>query len=204
MPRVPSDRITAADRQSSADATSDVETGSDGRQRPVLPITVRRVRPAEYRSVGDMAVAGYQADGLLDFSDGVADHYTPQLRDIATRDAQAEVWVAVDQADRPLGTVTWCAPGSPWREIAAEPDQGEFRMLSVPPANRRGGVAGALVNACLERAARDRMTQVLLSSLPQMQAAQRLYAALGFERAPELDHRPIPPVWLMAFRKTLD
>jgi hypothetical protein len=33
-----------------------------------------------------------------------------------------------------------------------------------------------------------------------MTAAHRLYAALGFVRAPELDWRPIPQVELLGFR----
>lgn len=164
---------------------------------------VRRVQPIEYADVGELTVAGYRADGLLEqepqVGPSIDHHYTPRLRDTATRDAEAEVWVAVD-GDQILGTVTWCPPGSPWREIATRSDQGEFRMLAVPPAHRGAGVAKALVAACLERARADRMREILLSSQPQMVAAQRLYRSFGFSRAPEFDHRPIPSVQLWAFR----
>jgi hypothetical protein len=48
------------------------------------------------------------------------------------------------------------------------------------------------------------MRDVLISSLPQMTAAHALYREFGFERAPELDHRPKPQVDLWAFRLVLE
>jgi GNAT superfamily N-acetyltransferase len=68
--------------------------------------------------------------------------------------AAAEVWVA-ELAGRLVGTVTWCPPGSQYREIASRDDQAEFRMLAVDPTVRRQGVARALVDACLARARAD-------------------------------------------------
>lgn len=153
----------------------------------------------EYAEIGALTVAAYQADGLLG---GGADPYERQLRDSQSRDRTAEVLVAVD-ADRVLGTLTWCPPGSPWRELATETDQGEFRMLAVAPTGRRRGVARALVIACLVRARREQMREMVISSLPEMTAAHALYRDLGFVRAPELDHEPAPSVGLWGFRLKL-
>ncbi|MEZ5090848.1 MAG: GNAT family N-acetyltransferase, partial [Micropruina sp.] len=119
-------------------------------------VDVRRVRPEEYAAVGELTVAAYLHDGLLNADNGSAGHYTSLLRDTAARDGQAEVWVAVDDRDHLLGTVTWCPPGSPWREVAHRDDQAEFRMLAVPPANRRRGAARALAEACVNRALAER------------------------------------------------
>lgn len=166
----------------------------------VAPVTVRRARPAEHEAVGELTVAAYRADELLE---GAHDHYAPRLRDAAGRDDDAEVWVAVDRSGDVLGTVTWCPPGSPWREVAARRDQGEFRMLAVAPAGRRRGVARALVEACVARARTEGMREILLSSLPDMTAAHGLYRSLGFVRAPEHDHSPLPAVRLWAFRLDL-
>lgn len=177
------------------------EIGNDGGRAG--HVSVRRADPDEYEAVGELTVAAYRADGLLRGADGSADHYAPVLRDTATRDAQAEVWVAVDDHDALLGTVTWCPPGSPYREIAHSPDEAEFRMLAVPPALRRRGAARALVLACISRARAEGMRAVLLSSLPQMTAAHGLYRDLGFLRAPDLDHHPIPLVDLWAFQLSL-
>ena len=99
-----------------------------------------------------------------------------------------------------LGTVTWCPPGSPWRELSRDAHQAEFRMLAVAPAGRRRGLARALVEACLDRARRDAMTEVVIWSHPRMLGAHDLYARMGFERAPDLDGSPVPGVVITADR----
>ena len=76
-------------------------------------------------------------------------------------------------------------------------------MLAVAPAGRGHGVGRALVEACLERARTAGMTEVVMSSLPEMTTAHRLYGTFGFTRAPELDFTPAPQVDLWAFRLPL-
>jgi GNAT superfamily N-acetyltransferase len=164
---------------------------------------VRVAEPAEYADAGRITADGYRADDLLRRTDGLIDFdYQAQLTDASRRAREAELLVAVDDG-QVLGTVTWCPPSSPWRELATRPDQAEFRMLSVAAAGRRRGVARALVNACLDRARAQGMHEVLISSLPQMTAAHALYREFGFERAPELDHSPKPDVHLWALRLNL-
>jgi GNAT superfamily N-acetyltransferase len=113
---------------------------------------VRVAEPAEYAEAGSITADGYRADDLLRRTDGLVDFdYQAQLTDASRRAREAELLVAVDDG-QVLGTVTWCPPLSPWREVATRPDQAEFRMLSVAAAGRRRGVGRALVNACLDRA----------------------------------------------------
>jgi len=146
----------------------------------------------------------YRIDDLLRRADGLIDTaYEAELTDAGRRAREAELLVAVENG-HVLGTVTWCPPTSPWRELATEQDQAEFRMLSVAAAGRRRGVGRALVTTCLERARAEHMREVLLSSLPQMTKAHALYREFGFVPAPELDHSPKPHVHLWAFRLTLD
>ena len=96
---------------------------------------IRRVRPEEYADVGAVTVAAYEP-----FLTDAEDHYREQLADVAGRDREAEVWVAVpDDGDAILGNVTVCPAGSPWREIA-EDGEGEFRMLAVAPEAQGQGV----------------------------------------------------------------
>jgi hypothetical protein len=45
---------------------------------------------------------------------------------------------------------------------------------------------------------------VVISSLPQMAAAHRLYTRLGFRRLPERDWTPVPGVDLIAFTVDLE
>ena len=157
---------------------------------------VRRVRPDEHERAGDVCVAAY--DPLLT---GAEDDYRERLHDVATRDAQAEVWVAVVD-DEVVGVVTYCPPGSPWREIGRE-DEGEFRMLAVDPAAQGTGAGTALARLCEERAREDGATGMALSSLATMHAAHRIYARLGYQREPGRDWSPVAGVELLAFSKAL-
>ena len=169
-----------------------------------MSFLIRVAEPSEYAEAGRVTAEAYRIDDLLQRADGLIDTaYEAELTDAGRRAREAELLVAVEDG-QVLGTVTWCPPTSPWRELATEQDQAEFRMLSVAAAGRRRGVGRALVAACLERARAEGMREVLLSSLPQMTAAHALYREVGFVRSPELDHSPKPHVHLWAFRMTLD
>jgi GNAT superfamily N-acetyltransferase len=110
---------------------------------------VRAALPGEYAEAGRVTTEGYHADDLLRRPDGLIDNdYEARLTEVDRRAREAELMVAVD-GDKVLGTVTWCPPTSPLRELTTRPDQAEFRMLSVPPAGRRRGVSRGLVEACL-------------------------------------------------------
>jgi ribosomal protein S18 acetylase RimI-like enzyme len=110
------------------------------------------------------------------------------------------VLVAVDEAsDRVLGCVTYVpGPGTPLSELAG-PDEAEFRMLGVAPDAQGRGVGEALVRACIARARAEGRVRLVLSTTDPMEAAQRLYARLGFRRAPSRDWEPVPGVRLIVY-----
>jgi GNAT superfamily N-acetyltransferase len=157
-------------------------------------VELRRIRPEEHDAAGDVCVAAYQP-----FLTGAEDDYAERLHDVATRAAQAEVWVALVDG-RVVGNVTYCPPGSPWREIGRE-HEGEFRMLAVDPAAQGVGAGTALARLCEDRARAHGATGMALSSLATMTTAHRVYARLGYERDPDRDWSPLPGVDLLAFRK---
>ncbi|WP_457206590.1 GNAT family N-acetyltransferase [Nocardioides sp. P5_C9_2] len=157
---------------------------------------LRRARPEELPALGELTVAAYS-----DFTLGPDDPYVARLRDTASRAAHGELWVAVEDGEL-LGCVTWCPPGSPWRELAGE-HEGEFRMLAVAPAARGRGAGSALAVRCEERAKEHGATAMVLSSLPRMTHAHRIYTRLGYRRAPSRDWDPMPGVHLIAFTKEL-
>jgi len=156
-------------------------------------LEVRRALADELAAAGDVTVAAYDADGFA------GPHYVERLRDAATRDREAEVWVAVDDDSAVLGCVTYCPPGSPWREIAADDSEGEFRMLAVTPAARGRGVGRTLVQHCLERTRELGQQRLVLCTERGMTAAHRLYAGFGFTRLPERDWAPLPGINLLAY-----
>jgi ribosomal protein S18 acetylase RimI-like enzyme len=164
----------------------------------VSDAVVRPLVPGEEAEVARITVAAYAAEGYL----VTDDPYALVLADVGSRTRGAEVWVA-ELDGRVVGTVTWCAPGSVYREVSTTDDQAEFRMLAVDPQVRRQGVAQVLVDACLARARADGVREVLLCSLPEMVPAHGLYQRLGFVRAPELDWSPRESLLLWAFRLPL-
>ena len=172
----------------------------------VSELVLRRARPDETEAVGALTVAGYDVEGYLTLPDGsFDDDYGSFLADAASRLRDADLMVAVDpESDRILGTTTWCPPGSPFRELATQDHQGEIRTLSVAPDARGRGVGSALVDWCLDEARRTGLGEIVLSSLPVMHAAHRLYEARGFVRRPDLDWSPYQGVDLWGFSLALD
>lgn len=166
-------------------------------------LEVRPARPDELEVAGAVTVAGYEADGHLVRPDGGYDEvYAARLADAAARARDSLVLVAVE-ADVVLGCVTWCPPGSSWRELGDGDAHGELRMLGVAPAARGRGVGGALLDACLDEARAAGLAEVRLCSLPEMTGAHRLYATRGFVRRPDLDWSPFPDVVLRGFSLAL-
>jgi len=100
-----------------------------------------------------------------------------------------------------VGTVTAAGAGTPFSDIG-EPGEMEIRMLAVAPEARRQGVARQLVAACEVAAVAAGADAVVLSTVPAMAAAQRLYETLGYRRTPERDWA-IHGLHLLTYRKEL-
>jgi ribosomal protein S18 acetylase RimI-like enzyme len=161
-------------------------------------LRVRRAAAADHEAIGEVTVAAYE-----EFSNAAEAGYVAYLRDAASRDREAELWVAEDEVTgEVLGSVTLCPVGSPWREIGTD-DEGEFRMLAVSPAAQGRGVGSALMDLVVSRAREDGRTGIVLSSLAAMTAAHHIYERQGFIRVPDRDWSPAPGVDLLAFRKEL-
>lgn len=160
-----------------------VRVGEDGVGSPPevrAPVEVREVGPGERVRAGEVVAAAYLAQGLV----SPQDEYTAMLRDVDQRLAHATVLVALIEGEV-VGSITLTVADTPESEIA-EPGELEARMLGVHPASSRRGVASALIEGSV-RLARERGLRLVLSTLPAMRAAQRLYAAIGLERAPDRD-----------------
>jgi ribosomal protein S18 acetylase RimI-like enzyme len=87
-----------------------------------------------------------------------------------------------------VGMLIVVAPGSPAARLAG-PDEAEMHLLAVLPEARGRGVGAALVDAAVAAARETGARRMVLWTQPSMAAAQRLYAAAGFARAPERDAR---------------
>jgi ribosomal protein S18 acetylase RimI-like enzyme len=167
---------------------------------------IREARPGELAAVGDLRVAAYEAGGFL--SPG----YAPELRALGTQ-GDGTVLIAVpdddmspgsagagdgDGAGKIAGTimlVTWPLAG----ELVGGPDEAEIRALAVAPGVQHGGVGTGLLLTALNWAELAGARRVVLSTLPGMRAAHRLYERNGFRRLPDRDWSPRPGVQLLAY-----
>ena len=154
---------------------------------------IRLALPTEYDEVGELTAEAYANDGFIPANSD----YGLTLRNAADRAAKAELWVAADGANL-LGTVTFCTPGSVYREVANE-GEGEFRMLCVSPKARGLGLGTALTVHCMQRSLDLGYTRIVMCSAWNMTTAHRLYERLGFTRIPERDWSPLPGTDLFAF-----
>lgn len=162
-----------------------------------MPPDIRRANPDELDAVGRLTVDAYVSGGVIP-----ADApYLAFLGDATSRDAEAELWVAVD-ARGVVGTVTYVEPGSALCEIARD-GEAEIRTLAVAPTASGEGIGEALTRHAVERAREHGFRSLVLSSSTTMHTAHRLYERLGFTRLPERDWSPVPGVQLVAYRLPL-
>ncbi|MBE7701174.1 GNAT family N-acetyltransferase [Oerskovia sp. Sa1BUA8] len=156
-----------------------------GRAAPDAAVTVRLVTPAEHEAVADLLEAAYGHEY------SISESYRTVLRDVASRAAEHDVWVAVDDGTgEVLGTVATPLPGRHISPLALDGEL-DFRLLGVAPAARGRGIGTTLTLHVLDVARAQGAQRVVMSSGPQMVRAHRLYEALGFQRLPERETRVI-------------
>ena len=100
------------------------------------------------------------------------------------------------------GTVTYVGELGPYAE-SDDPEASWIRMLAVDPAFRGRGVGATLVEWCVARARESGRARLVLHTTEPMKDAQRLYARLGFDRAPDLDWQGQRGNWLRGYRMEL-
>ncbi len=162
-------------------------------------IVVRPARDDELDAAGAVVAEAYLTEPGM----GPHDDYLDVIRDARGRAAETDVLVAVDPDGTILGCVSYVRDHtSPYAEVEREGEAG-FRMLGVAPAARGRGVGTALVEACLDRARAAGRTAVAISSGDSWVTSHRVYARLGFVRAPERDFDPVPGVSLIAWVRPL-
>ena len=79
-----------------------------------------------------------------------------------------------------------------------ERDGEPFRMLGVAP-EARGAASGRPSFVAASPGLAQRVGAYRDLTVPTMEAAHRLYERLGFRRAPDRDHIPVPGVQLWAY-----
>lgn len=163
---------------------------------PAGSLRVEPARPEDHGRIGELTVRTYVDGGLA------PDDYVPQLADVASRAAQAELLVARDGDGRIVGSVALVLSGE-FGEVTTSDDEAAFRMLVVDAAAQGRGIGELLVRGCLDRARRAGKRRMVLSTDPRMATAHRLYERLGFTRLPERDWSPLPGIDLLVYARDL-
>jgi GNAT superfamily N-acetyltransferase len=123
----------------------------------------------------------------------------------AALDASAVAECIVAEHDAALVGSVFLFPASAdaYAGLVAPPRWPELRLLAVAPEARGLGVGAALVRECARRARAAGAGALGLHTSASMAAARRMYARLGFERAPEHDFRPDGAELVEAYRLPL-
>ena len=148
-----------------------------------MDIEVRPVRPEEYEEAGEVTALAYREFGPR--GEEGWDEYFVRLADVAGRADKALVLVAVEDG-KILGTLTLELE----RRIddehdPLEPGQAHIRMLGVHPKARGRGAGRALVDSAIDEARKARKRLLTLNTTQRMEAAQKMYESMGFERGPD-------------------
>ena len=152
-------------------------------------LEIRDARDDERDAVRELTLAAYAeyASGMTpDAWRGLAG----AVHDALASDAPAHRIVALHDR-RLVGSVMLYPPqASAYGALTAASTWPELRLLAVA-ANFRGlGVGHQLVAECIRRARADGAAAIGLHTSHSMQGAMRLYARVGFVRAPETDFQP--------------
>ncbi len=111
--------------------------------------------------------------------------------------------VAVD-GDVIVGSALLFPPsGDAYKGLGVAVTAPEVRLVAVDPPARGRGVARALMDECLRRARAAGATEIGLHTSRSMQAAIRMYEAIGFKRAPEHDFQPPGTETVVGYRLAL-
>jgi ribosomal protein S18 acetylase RimI-like enzyme len=155
-------------------------------------MVIREAGPQELPAVGELRVRAYLAGGFLSTDSG----YAPRLRALGASD-DGTVLVATDR-DQIAGTIMlaiWPHTG----QVVTGPEEAEIRALAVAPGAQGQGIGQALLEAAVARAASQGARNVVLSTQPEMRAAQRIYERAGFTRLPDRDWSPDPETTLLVY-----
>ncbi len=140
----------------------------------------------------------------LEVSDSRAEQeYFRELANVAGRDRDAEVCIALLPTGELVGAVTLVLDSSSSMSEWEGADAAGFRMLAVAPDAQGQGIGRALSDYCVMRARDAGKKEMLIHSRDIMYAAQKIYKEMGFARAPNRDFE-VDGVKLLALRLGLE
>lgn len=154
-------------------------------------MTIRRVREPEHEALGQLMVSVYA--GLEGFPTPrqQPDYYRmlARIAEFADRPG-TEVLIASTDSGELAGGVVYFGDMAEYGSGGSATTQTHasgIRLLGVDSRYRGSGVGRQLTNACIDRAAANGHSEVILHTTAAMKIAWRMYEKLGFRRSPDLD-----------------
>lgn len=144
-------------------------------------IRISLASPADFEEIDRLIHLAYSHDY------GPSEQSGDPMRTAAERAKHFDVWAAHNEENELVGTVTTRRAGAAGLHEDALEHELDLRLLAVSPSARRQGVAARLMQFVSEQAAATGYTSVFFKTAPNMVSAQRLYAAIGYDRVPERD-----------------
>ncbi|MEZ5383287.1 MAG: D-alanine--D-alanine ligase [Microthrixaceae bacterium] len=156
-------------------------------------LTIRAATEDHWVRIGELTVAAYsRVPGRPHLPD-----YDRELADTATRAQRLTLVVAENGRGEVVGTLGYYfVPGTNGRV-------GRARQIAVDPTAQGLGVGRALLEWAMARLQADGASEMLQRTAEYMQAAQALYRAAGFVRAPEWDEVQDDGPTLLGFHRYL-
>ena len=168
----------------------------------IADLVVRDARPADrdaVRALTHQAYAVYSA--LMTASAWAA--LAGALDSALASDAPAHRIVA-DHQGRIVGSVMlFPAASAAYGDQANAARFPELRLLAIAPGMQGQGIGERLVRECIRRAKDDGAAELGLHTSSSMATASRMYARLGFVRAPATDFQPEGAELVQGFRLVL-
>ena len=164
---------------------------------------IRQARGSDRDAIEAVTVSAYQQYAAI--MPALWEGYRDNIL-VTLAAARPETQIVAGNDGRIVGSVLLYPAGT----VVTKPGVGsmtlalpEVRLLAVAPSVRGQGIGALLMDECVRRARESGAKALTLHTTDVMQAAMRLYARMGFQRASELDFQPAPGVSIKGYRLDL-
>ncbi|WP_291286021.1 GNAT family N-acetyltransferase [Flavobacterium sp.] len=153
--------------------------------------TIRNAFSSEFEEIGKLLISVYsQLEGFP--KENEQPNYYKMLANIGdfTHYPQTELLVAVDENNTLFGAVIYFNDMQYYGSggiATQEQNSAGFRLLGVATTARGKGIGKLLTQECIQKAALNKRTQVIIHSTLAMKTAWEMYEKLGFKRSEDLD-----------------
>jgi ribosomal protein S18 acetylase RimI-like enzyme len=145
-----------------------------------MSILVREANAADAQVIADLTRSSW-AEKVANTSSGHRESTARVLGDLQ----QGGGFILLSE-DRPIGSVRWMP-------VDSEPDVWEITRMGVLPADRGQSLSQHLLEAVIHRALASEVSELRLAVRADQPRLLDLYAAFGFELAPELEYTHANP-----------